>query len=174
MKWVKHMTNCTQDPKIRSIRAEFGNDGYAAYWIIVETIAANFTKQHPAAELTFSAKTWAKICEISQKKLKNFLEFSEKINLVSHEYNEEFLTISVRNLLKYGDEYSNRKQGKTEDCPDTIPTISGHSPDPVRASSSTSSSNSISPIQVDKLSTGYIGLNPETGEIIEYPKAVAK
>lgn len=170
MKWVKHMTDCAQDPKIRQVRAYFGNDGYAAYWLIVESIGANFSKRHPHPELTFPPKVWAKICEISAKKLKNFLEFSENINLLEHKYHKESLTIKVPNLLKHGDEYTRKQAQNSGQTPDNVGTNSGHTPDSVRASSSTSSSPS--PNQGEDISTEYLGagnsIDPETGEVIRF------
>lgn len=166
------MTDCAQDPKIRQVRAEFGNDGYAAYWLIVETISASFTRQNPISEITFAAKTWAKICEISPKKLQKFLEFSQKINLLSYKVHQELISIKVPNLLKYGDEYTGKKNALSGQNPESVGTLSGQNPDPVRASSSPSTSSSPSPgykqsfLCNNYLENGAEKINVETGEIV--------
>jgi hypothetical protein len=109
MKWVKHMTNTSQDPKIQMLRAEFGNEGYAVYWLILEKIAAEYTKLNPAVGVCLPIKTWRKITEISEKKLKKILFFSKKISLLDFEISESEIAINFPKLLKYSDEYSQRK-----------------------------------------------------------------
>lgn len=133
------MTDSIDDPKIARVRAEFGNEGYAVYWIIIEVIARHFTKDNPTEFLRFSGKIWQNYCGISPKKLRNFLEFAQKEKLLFSKYDGNEITIIVPNLLKYGDEYS-RKGARSAAVDDGE--MSGHSPDPVRASTSTSTSTS--------------------------------
>jgi len=168
VKWMKHMTACSQDPKIQILRAEFGNEGYAVYWLILETIAGEFTKQNPSPSLTLHQKNWRKICEISPKKFRNFLFFCKKISILESCWDAEFVTISAPKLLKYGDEYS-RKGGA--DSPSGEGDLSGHSPDPVRASTSPSPSPRNNTTQVSTGHLGAPGENPSQslgGEIVPF------
>lgn len=140
MKWMKHVTDSIDDPKIARVRAEFGNEGYAVYWIILEVIARHFTGKNPSSSMKFPRKIWQNYCGISPKKLRNFLEFYQNEGLLLHCIEGENITIKVPNLLKYSDEYT-RKQRLAGRNPDAD--LSGHYPDSVRASSSTSTSNTL-------------------------------
>lgn len=139
MRWIKHVTNSIDDPKLARVRAEFGNEGYALYWIIVEVIARHFTKKTPYESITFPRKIWQNYCGISPKKLRNFVEFAQNEGLLWARYDGDKVTIGVPNLLKYGDDYV--KKGLREvDCVEGD--VYGQSTDLVRVSSSTSTSTS--------------------------------
>ena len=164
MKYLQHMTNCAQDPKIQAVIEEFGTQGYAAYWLILERIAADFDGDKNREFLKLPTKVWQKITNFSQKKLKTFLNFCKKISLLDFSEESNYTTVIVPNLLKYGDEYSKRHAAKMAK---KKADLSGQSP-----SASPSPSPSPSPIQREKLSTGYISIRD--GEIIEFPRAVKK
>ena len=148
------MTNCSQDPKIQMLRAEFGNEGYAVYWLILETIAGQYTRENPDCSLTLNERNWRKICEISPKKLRNFLFFCKKISVLESWSDGEMMTIKAPKLLKYGDEYT--RKGVSNSAPNEGD-LSGQAPDSVRASTSPSPSPSPS----THLPTGYLGGVPE-------------
>jgi len=148
MKYVKHMTNCASDPKIQSVIDEFGPHGYAAYWLIVERVAADFNGDSAKELLRLPAKTWQKITYFSQKKLKTFLDFCKKIELFSHFCDGRYISIIVPKLLKYGDEYAQKHAAK-------LAQMSGQNPTPRARYPSPSPSPSPSP----RKDTNYLGSN---------------
>jgi hypothetical protein len=113
MKYIKHMTNCSNDPKIQAVIEEFGPHGYAAYWLILERVAAEFNGESSRENLKLPAKTWQKITFFSRKKLEIFLNFCKKIELFFHFWDSCYITITIPKLLKYGDEYAQRLAQKS-------------------------------------------------------------
>ena len=148
MKWIKHATDCSQDPKIQMILDEFGPQGYAAYWLIVERIASEFDGISKLESLTLSGKIWQKISFFSKKNLKTFLNFSKKIQLLDFREDGNLITIIIPNLLKYSDEFTRkaiRKHREKDDKnPESIRTQSGFAP---ISSSSTSPSQGVAHTQ---------------------------
>jgi len=133
MKWIKHHTDANRDERLMSIRDEFGLEGYAVYWLILEAIAEQMTKKRPSPELELSVKNWRKVTEISPKKLRKFALFCHNSELFIVTFCQNSISIKCPKLLKIKDEWQSRK---TEN--------SGAAPDMVRASSSASASASIS------------------------------
>jgi len=109
MRWMKHLTASNRDEKLSRIRDEFGLEGYGLYWIILETIGEKLTSETgPSMEL--SEQNWKKTTGVSVKKLRKFLTFAQELELFLIKNNENLITIECDNLLKYRDEYSNRKK----------------------------------------------------------------
>ena len=131
MKWVKHHTDANRDEKLLAIRDEFGLEGYAVYWLILETIAEQMTKKRPTPELEMSFKNWRKVTEISPKKLRKFALFCHNSALFIVTFREKSILIKCPKLLEIKDEWQSRKVNN-----------SGVAPDLVRASPSASTSPS--------------------------------
>lgn len=111
MKWFRHMTDASQDPFMRVIRCEFGLEGIARWWILLETVAANMDKTDRCG-IALPWSEWQRILVGKRKKLDTYLlriEFLRKIDL---EENGNILEIRIPNLLKIRDEYT-RKSGHT-------------------------------------------------------------
>jgi hypothetical protein len=132
MRWLKHLTCARRDEKITRLMEQMGAEGYGYYWLICETIAESMDKSdrcgliHPEAE-------WARNLRISRAKLSRVLAELQACRLItvveSEQNTAKFYDISVRNLLKYRDEYS-KKSGHT---PDSVRTKSGECPESVRS-----------------------------------------
>ncbi len=137
MKWMKHVTDSINDPKIARLRGEFGNEGYAVYWIILEVIARQFTRTNPSDELSIPEKTWRKYLEISPKKFRKILDFCQKQELLEYRDSGNMVTIKVPKFLNYSDEYTRKWNGPEDESRSED---SGQTPDSVRASSSPSTS----------------------------------
>lgn len=55
MRWIKHDTRASSDPKICYLRMEYGLEGYGLYWYLLESIAASVGE--PDFEFTLEADT---------------------------------------------------------------------------------------------------------------------
>lgn len=163
MRWFKHMTAASRDEKLMLVRDEFGIEGYGVYWLILEAIAEKYESQKTDPEITFSVKNWRKILEISPKKLRNFLTFSEKIKLFSVVFEGSMITVRCDNLVKFRDEYTVKQTRASRKTPDKLRTNSDHSV-------SVSDSVSVSAKEInnyDILRDSYI--DPDTGEEVFLP-----
>ena len=111
MRWFKHMTGAHRDEALCRMMDEFGLEGYGAYWIVLETIAAQCEKkgENSKTSLTLSVKNWRKIVPFAPQKLVKWLAFAAQLNLFSAEISENLVTVSCPKLLKYRDEYSFKK-----------------------------------------------------------------
>lgn len=156
MKWIKHTTSCSNDPKIRAVIAEFGPHGYAAYWLIIEQIAAEFDGNSRTHFLKNSEKFWKNITFFSQNKFLSYISFCKKIGLFDHQIDGKEITIFIPNLLKYGDEFTRKVASKNKKN-------SGQTPDKLRIDSgltpfsSTSTSPSPSPREADYSDSTAVG-----------------
>ncbi len=160
MKWIKHHTDANRDEKLLSLKDEFGLEGYAVYWLILESIAEQMTKKRPSPELELSHKNWRKITEISPKKLKKFALFCHISQLFIVTFSEKSISIKCPKLLEIKDEWQSR-----------INKNSGVTPDQVRASASvsvssykdTSVSNTISNACAREERQEFV--HPDTGKV---------
>jgi hypothetical protein len=152
------MTDCADDVKMQHLIAEFGTQGYAAYWLIIERIGKEFDGVSCKESLTLPTKFWQKITFFSPKKYKNFLFFCKKISLLNFVEDGKNITVIVPNLLKYGDEYS-KKQSRNP--PSSQVDLSGQSPP-------ASISNSPSP-RKDIFNTSNTNgvIDTKTGEVMQ-------
>lgn len=112
MRWFKHMTQSAYDEKLSQLRDEYGLEGYGFWWSIVEIIAAQ-VDENEQTSVTFSAKKWGNSLGISAKKFRIIAEFCAKIGLIFVKSDEKTITISMPNILKYRDEYTERKAKKS-------------------------------------------------------------
>jgi hypothetical protein len=97
----------------------FGAEGYGAFWIIQEMIAASLTPEKPTdATIRGAVSEIAATCGISVKKFKNLVIFLSKCdeNLADNPiYNKVsieggMVTIECRKLLKRADNYFNKNK----------------------------------------------------------------
>ena len=126
MRWFKHMTGAHRDESLCRMMDEFGLEGYGAYWIVLETIAAQCDKKDADGKisLTLSVKNWRKIVPFAPQKLTKWLAFAEQLALFCVEMSENLITVSCPKLLKYCDEYANRRKKNR----DIVGTLSGQTP----------------------------------------------
>jgi len=122
MKWGKHRTDSHDDEKMALLLDTLGPAGYGAYWLIWEIIGAQLEKSN--TKVSYPESFWRKKLRISRGKLQVFLNFLKKHELFFVEVSGQIITIDCPNLLKYRDEYSSRKPGKSRNCRDNIGTMS--------------------------------------------------
>lgn len=119
MRWFKHMTASADDEKLARLRDRFGLEGYGFWWSVVEIIAASLDESEQTS-VTFSAKKWGNSLGISPKKFRIMAEFCANTGLFSIKSDSEYITIDMPNLLKFKDEYTDRKGKKSGECRDKL------------------------------------------------------
>lgn len=120
MRWFKHMTASADDEKLSRLRDAFGLEGYGFWWNVVEIIAAR-TDENKQPSVTFSAKKWGRSLGISAKKFRTLAEFCAAIDLFFTATAADEITVSIPNIVKYRDEYSERKARKADRGRDEVP-----------------------------------------------------
>lgn len=120
MRWFKHMTGSHRDESLCRMMDHFGLEGYGAYWVVLEAIAAQCDGTD-RTHLTLSVKNWRKIIPFAPQKLTKWLAFAAQLTLFCVEITENLVTVSCPKLLKYRDEYSERRAKKSGVCRDNIP-----------------------------------------------------
>lgn len=77
MKWFKHQSNMRNDHFVKTLRAIYGNEGYAVWNLLLE-IFSDECGNDPDQELTFFVETLRKDLGISHRKLIEFLSFFQE------------------------------------------------------------------------------------------------
>ncbi len=108
MRWFKHLSMSSSDEKISEFLDEFGAEGYGVFWMILEKIS-QLMDESPRTFGRFSLKVWAKSCRVSVKKFQKLVTFLESSGIFSTKNEKNYMTISCPNLIKYRDEWTNRK-----------------------------------------------------------------
>ena len=109
MKWFKHYTCSSDDEFIAGLEEEFGLEGYARWWKLLEAIA----KQMDKTDRCFAEYSWNKwqtFLKAKRKKLETFLEYSENKLKINVEQNENILRISCPKLLQIRDNHTKNLQ----------------------------------------------------------------
>jgi hypothetical protein len=112
MKWFKHFA-CAQDSEdLSDLIGKFGAQGYGVWWMILEKIAAlmNDTERCYA---TYSVQKWCRSLAVRRYKLNLYLVYLQKRSLVSYKMVDDQLTIECPKLLKYRDEWTERRTKKS-------------------------------------------------------------
>ncbi|MDA8121412.1 MAG: hypothetical protein M0Z38_02450 [Deltaproteobacteria bacterium] len=120
MKYICHMTIAHDDSKLQALRDKHGLAGYGAYWIVLEKIAAQMTKESPEPKLSLSLKKWSLHLDIRPTFTSKLLRTCNELGLISVQSSGEVWTLSVSNLLKYGDEYTRKLRRVSGQTPDKL------------------------------------------------------
>jgi hypothetical protein len=107
VKWIKHLTNASEDIKIKLLEEQFGNDGYAVFFKLLEKVGKEGERCCLSFE-TYPVKTMAKDFNVDEKTLLAILGKMAKLGLISAKIFEKRNEIYIPNLKKYGDEYTTR------------------------------------------------------------------
>ena len=91
-----------------------GGEGYGAYWLIVEDIAAAMDAGKMSPEAIHTEQKWAQICHVSTRTLRNLLQTMSKHLAKVEQTTDNRIRIAVPNILKYKDEYS-KKSGQYQE-----------------------------------------------------------
>lgn len=114
MRWFKHYIETSRDPFICRLIGQFGLEGYARYWRIIETITENMDpiKREPLASLPWPE--WEKILLGKRKQLLSYLLAMANEGRIKVVATPELVTIVYPNILKIQGEYF-RKSGQRPD-----------------------------------------------------------
>lgn len=113
MKWFKHKTDASGDEFIVELVELFGLEGYARWFLVLETIAIGMDESDKCS-ITLSWVEWQKILCGKRVKLESFLIHCENKLKLKLERNGNLLKITCPKLLEMRDEYT-RKKKKTPD-----------------------------------------------------------
>ena len=115
MRWLKHLTATHQDEKIARLLDAAGPLGYGVWWLILEAIGQQITREDPNRHsLTYSPRMWSHCLHVPPHLVRTRLEVLAGVGLVTLRYEEGEIEVSVPNILKYKDEYQ-KKSGEPTD-----------------------------------------------------------
>ena len=120
MRWFKHLSTANRDESLAIIINEMGLEGYGLYWLILETIAEQMSKDCTKTSVRLPIKTWARISGVSPKKfqslaklLEKFGNFTDKSQFLFIKNGSNWIEVDCPNLLKYRDEYAKKRSRKS-------------------------------------------------------------
>ena len=123
MKWFKHSARASNDSKIAELEDNFGLEGYAVYFKILEIVCQEM-EDTDNTKVCYSARKWKRILGVSVQKLTKILEFSDSFSLLFANFSKKsgqlFITVDVPNILKYRDEYTRKRDKVSGECPDNV------------------------------------------------------
>jgi hypothetical protein len=111
------MALSANDEKLSRLTDKFGLEGYGFWWRIVEIVAEK-VDAGAGTSVEFSMKKWRSLIGIPPKKFQILAEFCSNLGLFSAKFEQNYITIDLPNILKFRDEYSDKKQKKSGQCPD--------------------------------------------------------
>lgn len=121
MKWFKHISTTYQDEKIAKMIDVLGIEGYGFWWRMLEVVAEKM--ENNETEISYPIKYFANIFGFSEKKFEKFLKVFENfeiffVNFEKKQNNfskksQTVVTVNIPNLLKYRDEWTERKSKKS-------------------------------------------------------------
>jgi hypothetical protein len=118
MRWLKHMSRTRKDEKIARLIGEHGHRMYGIYWSVVEVVAETLDpKTHPHPSVTYPISEWSHLLSLRGSLVMSSLSTLAVTRLVTVERSGSDVTVTIPNLLKYRDEYSQR----SGQAPDTLP-----------------------------------------------------
>ncbi len=113
MRWLKHMTDTWNDEKIALLVGSGGMQGLAAYglwWRVVEIVAAAVGPDGKKNYVTYPVARWSLLLSLRGSLVMSSLSRLGVTGGVTVERHGSDITVTIRNLLKYRDEYT-RKSG---------------------------------------------------------------
>lgn len=95
-----------------------GHDAYGFYWQLLEIVAESMdgTKK---CSVTHPLPQWSRLLYCHHHRVSKHLGTLQVMGLVSVEYAEGKVKVTIPNLLKYRDEYSKKSGHSADECQDT-------------------------------------------------------
>lgn len=119
IKWFKHDTDGNRSEAISKIKAEFGLEGVARWYFLLEAVAEKMDETDRCF-LELSIQDFMAILDIKREKLfRKFAQFLENFGGNSVEFRENFCRISIPNLLKKRDNHTKNLQATYKQEQDT-------------------------------------------------------
>jgi hypothetical protein len=113
MRWFKHISLSQNDETLCELMDKFGAEGYGVWWLILEKIAQLMDETERTFG-RFSLKVWANSAKVSVKKFQSITTFLEKKQTFLLKLEDGYLTIDCPKLLKYRDEWSEKKSRESK------------------------------------------------------------
>jgi hypothetical protein len=111
MKWFKHMSNSSTGGQfIAALEDEFGLEGYARYFKLLEIVALK-AENGSCFSATYPAEKWRTFLKAKQNKLVSFLVYLEKQQQINLELNGNLITVEIPKMEALKD---NHTSGQTK------------------------------------------------------------
>ncbi len=118
MRWIKHMTATMQDEKIAAYLDSCGpscrQEGYGFFWMVLEIVAAQIEPGSDKFSATYPLTSWSRMLYCHHHTVGKYLGKLEVTGMVTVKKHEGSLEVGIPNLLKYRDEWSDRKSKTRE------------------------------------------------------------
>jgi hypothetical protein len=119
------MSSSVEDEKHEALIEKCGMEGYGAYWVVAEKIAAQIRPECVSTSLTLSWRNWARHLRTSTQKTQFLLRSMDEARLVLLTEINGSVKVDMPNILKYADEYTRKLLTKSRQTPDKLPTNTG-------------------------------------------------
>jgi hypothetical protein len=113
MKWFKHHSDASDDEFIAGLEEEFGLEGYARWWKLLEAIALQMDETDRCS-VEYPIQKWLRILKAKRKKLDSFLVYSENKLKINTKQTGNILEIEVPKLVEIRDNYSKNLQATSK------------------------------------------------------------
>lgn len=112
MRWFKHLSESANDEKLSELLAEHGLEIYGFWWIVLEIVARQMTKEDKKCSVAYPLAQWSRLCYCHHNKVSKYLGKLGVMGIVTVEYESSKVRVTIPNLLKYRDEYT-KKSGQS-------------------------------------------------------------
>lgn len=114
------MVSTTRDEKVAAYLEDTGLQGYGFYWRLLEIVAESMSPGDDTCAVTYSLPTWSRLLYCHHHQVGKYLGKLRGNGLVTMQKRGSDIRVTIPNLAKYRDEYSQ----KSRHAPDTHRTIS--------------------------------------------------
>lgn len=118
MRWFKHMVHASDDEKLARLMDQCGLAGYGFFWRVLEIIAAK-VDESGKSDCAYSKRTWCMKLAVNHQTWSRMLASCERIGLFVVSEEAQSIRIGSPNILKFRDEYTDRKVRKAGHAPDS-------------------------------------------------------
>ena len=118
------MVSTTRDEKVAAYLEDTGLQGYGFYWRLLEIVAESMSPGDDTCAVTYSLPTWSRLLYCHHHQVGKYLGMLRGNGLVTMTKRGSDIRVTIPNLAKYRDEYSQKSR---------------HAPDPHRTMSASES-----------------------------------
>ena len=180
------MTDTKSDEKIASLISMAGMEGYGFYWSIIEMVAKQIDKGSDKCSVTYPLPYLSRQLYLHHNKVSNLLGKLQVTGLIRLSKSEVGgvvnYTIACPNLLKYRDEYSERRAKEKSKNREKLPTNSRQTPEQDTDTDTDTDTDLDTDTDTDpskKIENTPLNLSPSKGkisadkkQIVEFQKAM--
>lgn len=111
MKWFKHFSSAAYSDDLEWVRAHFGNEGYALWWLILEKIASGMDHTDKCYRV-LPIQEWCRYLRVKRQKLISYLtQVQQKLN-ISWTLIDNELKIEICKLVELRDDTTKKQRIK--------------------------------------------------------------